>query len=197
MRGGRLDRTAEHPGDQAGGLGDVQRGQVQAREVVVLPQRRHDVGGRLPGPERDHDRSQPPYHHAVQHDRGVLVEQVRVVDGQHQRLLPGELVQRPADGLGGVARRDVEQAGERTEGKRPGGRAAVGPDDGNPARCGHRHRLAGEPGLAHPGRARHHDPRRTGPDRRRDPAQLLVPAGERPRPLHSVRLASQMRVDRS
>ena len=75
-------------------------------------------------------------------------------------------------------------------GKRPGGRAAVGPDDGRSPAPGNRQRLAGEPGLAHPGRARHHDPRRTGPDRRRDPAQLLVPAGERPRPLHSVRLAS-------
>ena len=194
VRGGRLDRTAEHPGDQAGGLGDVQRGQVQAREVVVLPQRRHRVGRRLPGPERDHDRCQPPYDHAVQHDRGVLVEQVRVVDGQHQRPLPGELVQRPADGLGGVAGRDVEQAGERTEGQGPGGRAAVGPDDGRTPAPGNRQRLAGEPGLAHPGRARHHDPRRTGPDRRRDPAQLLVPAGERPRPLHA-RQASEPRFE--
>jgi hypothetical protein len=117
--GGRLDRTAEHPGDQAGGVDEVQRGQVQAREIAVLPQRRHRVGDRLPGPEGDQGRCQPPYHYAVQHDRGVLVEQVRVVDGQHQPLLPGELVQHPADGLGLVARRDVEHAGEGTEGQRP------------------------------------------------------------------------------
>ena len=51
-----------------------------------------------------------------------------------------------------------------------------------------RQRLAGQPGLAHPGRARHDNPRRTKPDRRRDPAQLLVPAGERPWPLHGLRL---------
>jgi len=52
----------------------------------------------------------------------------------------------------------------------------------------------GESGLAYPGRTRHHDSRRTGPDRGRDPAQLLVPAGERPRPLHHVRLTTMIRV---
>jgi hypothetical protein len=53
---------------------------------------------------------------------------VRVVDGQHQ--WPGELPQRPADGLGGVTDRDLEETGKRAEGEGPGGRVALGPDDG-------------------------------------------------------------------
>ena len=194
LRGGGVDRTAEHAGDQAGGLVDIQRKQVHPREVVVLPQGRHRVGRRLGAPEGDHDWCQPPYDHAVQDDGRVLVEQVRVVDGQHQRLPPGELLQRPADGLGGIARRYVEEPRERTEGQRPGGRAPVCPDDSRSPGSRPRQRLTGKPGLADPGRASHHDPRRTWPDRRRDRAQLLVPTGERPRPLHGVRLARLIRV---
>jgi len=66
--------------------------------MLVLPQRRHRVRGLFAGPERDHDRCQPPHHHPVQHNRRVLVEQVRVVDGQHHRPLSRELVQGPAEG---------------------------------------------------------------------------------------------------
>jgi hypothetical protein len=114
----------------------------------------------------------------------VFVHQVRVVDGEHQRLSALELVQHPANGLCGVTGRDVEQADEGTQRQRTGGGAAVGPAGGETP-AGHRGQpLAREPGLAHSGRSGEEDAGRTWSDRRRDLAQLLVPPGQRPRPLH-------------
>jgi hypothetical protein len=128
------------------------------------------------------------WHHAVQHHRGVLVEQVRVVNGrhQHQRPLQGRAGPRARQMVSAaLPGRDVEQAGERTQ--RGNGRAAVDPDDVRTPARRTASALRASRVLPTPIGARRHDPRCTAPDRRCDPAQLHVPAGERLRPLYSVR----------
>ena len=80
-----LDRRAQHRLDQLGRLGLVERVELQPRHAGVLPQRPDGVRARLARPQR-HDHEGGAGEHEVEHQRRRRgVEQLRVVDAEHDR----------------------------------------------------------------------------------------------------------------
>lgn len=63
----------------------------------------------------------------MQHHRREVVQQVRVVDREHQPAAPHECVQGAGDRAGGVPGGDVDEPGERAERERVGRPAAERP----------------------------------------------------------------------
>ena len=130
---------------QVGRLGLGERPEFDAFDEVVGPQRADRVGQGLAGPDRTEDRRAFGARHVVDKRRRQRVEQVRVVDREHDRASGGLPVQRvdgpsqePGRGGAGrlVGRQDRGQPAERQAGgRRVGGsvphRQPVGVDGGD------------------------------------------------------------------
>ena len=78
-----LDGRAEHRLDQPARLRLAQRLELQPRDAGVLPQRLHRVGDRLAAPHRHDDERRAGQHDVQDERRGRGVEQLRVVDAEH------------------------------------------------------------------------------------------------------------------
>jgi hypothetical protein len=164
---------------------------IDASQPLALPQPRHLRRCRLPRPNRgqhDHRRSieQLPQQH-----RRADIEQMRIVDQQHQRPavrpLPkrsrGVGEQRHRVGLPARNRHDRHQSAQRHPGHRPG-RGHPGDHPATPLQ--HRQRFLSQPGLAHPRQAPEQHtlaacaerPRLR--QRRNDDVQLHAPPDQRP-----------------
>ena len=192
IRARGFERSVEDAFQQLPGLGGGQGLELEAGQVLVLPQGRDRVRSLFPGTEGDQDRGRPSDDQAVHHHRGELVELMGVVD-DHQRRGPGRRAQRSrraAHELGRVGAQVAECPFQRTERRKPGRGRRVDPADVGPGPRRLLHRLAGQPGFPDSDRAGQHDPAGRLPRAQcpRHEAKLLVPAGERPRRCHATRL---------
>ena len=194
---GALDGTAEHGLDEPAGGRRVERGQLHSRQARVLPQRLDRVGPRLGGPHRD-DHEGGPSEHEVKHERGGRrVEQLPVVDAEHDRpagraLLEGgpgapHQLERAAAVAG--AR---EQRGECAERHRRGALRRLHPRGMAARLAGGGHGVAGDAGLADAGRGGDHDAGRAGRAQPGDALELRVAPDQRP----FQRLGRQQQVRR-
>ena len=181
-----LDRRAEHRLDQPAGLRLAQRLELQPRDAGVLPQRLHRVGDRLAAAHRHDDERRAGQDDMQDERRGRGVEQLRVVDAQHDRSAARPLLQAvrhpPHDRQRAVGHPVVgDQRRERAErdGRGAAGRLHPGgvPPSALAAATAWRARLD----LPTPaGGADEHARVRAGAPQLRDPRELVVPADQRP-----------------
>jgi hypothetical protein len=163
VRGGGVQLTGQHCGEQFAHARPGQRPQLDPLHQIAFPQRpdrlRHGVTVAHRG---DHDSGTRRGELVRQAGRGI-VEQVRVVHAEHQRAVgtaPTQLGVRAAQQVQRAAgdpvtiRKQVREGTEgdlrqRPVGDHPGGR---------PTRCGREaERFVSQPGLAHPSCAEQHD----------------------------------------
>jgi hypothetical protein len=158
-RGRRVDLPAQRRAEHLLDLQRRQRQQVEPLDDPILPQRGDRVGCGLPASERDQHERRTGADDLVQQRRRGVVEQVRVVDPEHQAPLVADPHQRLRRGPQQVRARQVggEQLRERPERDRPGrprGDRAPAEVAGGISLV---ERLQCEAGLAHPRLAGHHD----------------------------------------
>jgi hypothetical protein len=162
-------------------------GELQQRAQLVLPQRPERVRSALVAPHAD-DRERLAGGNQLMHQRGRgVVEQVPVVDAQHQAAPRGALDHRvpgPRQQLGALRQAPVvdrKQGRERAEGDRARRAGRSDPLDRTALRRRELGGLGGQPRLAHAGRPGEHDAtRRAARERIADQPQLGVAPGERP-----------------
>ena len=188
----RSTGAAEHRGEQVGGVVVGQRGELDVVDQVVGPQcadRQRDLARRCAACRAT--RGALGAGEQVDQRGGRRVEQVRVVDGEHDR---------PAGGLAGAARRRAQRSSPAAE--RPAGWSAgstwARPPNGRPAvamlargrpdaRTGPGQScaaLAQQPALADAGRAAEEDAPRPPVVGRRGDRRLSSPV--RPTKLHGL-----------
>ncbi|EPH44737.1 hypothetical protein STRAU_2295 [Streptomyces aurantiacus JA 4570] len=133
VHGGPRRLAVDQRARQPCGVGGAERRQVDAFQVLVLPQRHHGVRHLQAGAGGD-DQTQASLGGQVQRqDRGPLVEPVHVVDDEHRGALSGTAAQFAADQAvrpAVVERRvDAEQSPEHAEGNAPARLGGRRPDD--------------------------------------------------------------------
>ncbi|GGO46097.1 hypothetical protein GCM10012286_36210 [Streptomyces lasiicapitis] len=145
------------------GVGAAERCQVQALQVLVLPQRDDGVGHLQAGAGGDHQAQAPVGGQTQDQGRGPLVEAVDVVDDEHRGALSGAAAQFAPDQAirAAVVQRGFHaaQSAEHAEGNPASRLGRRGPDDFEPGGVEQARHRGEQCRLSHSG----------GPDHRRAP----------------------------
>ena len=186
--GARLDRPAEHEVQQRVDRRPVEVVEVDAAHPRPVPQRLEPRRHRLGCPHGGDEEDEIGVDELADQRRRRAVEQVEVVDEQHERAVAG-LVEEDRAHRGDhgdeiaplVGDPGGQQVGQRAERHLTRSFGRRGPGDVASGVVGEGQALVGQAGLAHAGRSVDHEA--VGPwvgERREEQLELVVPADERP-----------------
>ena len=183
-----IDRSAQRLNKEALQLIASEGVELEPGAQLVLPQGPQRIRRPLAPPDGDHGERLARRHELVQQCRRGVVEQLAVVDAQHQPVPAGALRQsipRARQQLGAAlrraARRGRQQCRERPERDRRRRARGSHPLDGTVARCGNTGDLYRQPRLADAGGAHHdHAAGRTVRQQLAGQSKLTIAPHERP-----------------